>query len=85
MSVPKIVLLIVYVVLAGLALTQGNSAVGDWSLRLLGILVVVHAIEVAVYFKLCKAAGGSLGGHLMNVFLFGVLHVNELKAAQGKS
>jgi uncharacterized protein YhhL (DUF1145 family) len=46
---------------------------------------VVHLIEVAVYFNLCKEAGGSLGGHLVNVFLFGVLHVNELKAAQGKS
>lgn len=85
MSTAKIVLLVVYAVLVGLALMQGDSSVGIWSLRLLGILVVVHIIEVAVYFNLCKEAGGSLGGHLVNVFLFGVLHVNELKAAQGKS
>jgi uncharacterized protein YhhL (DUF1145 family) len=85
MSVAKIVLLVVYAVLAGLALTQGESAAGIWSLRLLGILAVAHIIEVAVYFKLCKAAGGSLGGHVVSVFLFGVLHVNEIKAAQGKS
>jgi len=85
MSTAKIVLLVVYAVLAGLALTQGDSAAGIWSLRLLGILALAHIIEVAVYFKLCKAAGGSLGGHVVSVFLFGVLHVNELKAAQGKS
>jgi uncharacterized protein YhhL (DUF1145 family) len=85
MSAPKIVLLVVYVVLAGLALTQGESAAGVWSLRILGLLVVAHLIEVAVYFKLCQQAGGSLGGHLVSVFLFGVLHVNELKAAQAKS
>ena len=85
MSVAKIVLLVVYAVLAGLALTQGDSAAGIWSLRLLGVLVIAHVIETAVYFKLCKSAGGSLAGHLLSVFLFGVLHVKELKAAQGLS
>ncbi len=85
MSGAKIVLLVVYAVLAGLAVTQGDSAAGVWSLRLLGVLVIAHLIETAVYFKLCKSAGGSLGGHLLSVFVFGVLHVKELKAAQGIS
>ncbi|MEZ5572398.1 MAG: hypothetical protein R3E64_10285 [Halioglobus sp.] len=85
MSPPKIVLLVLYAVLAGLAVTQGDTSVGVWSFRILILLAVVHAIETLVYFKLCKAAGGSLPGHLLNVFLFGVLHVNTLKAAQGKS
>lgn len=84
MSAGKIVLLVVYAVLAGLALTQGNTTAGIWSLRLIGILGVAHIIEVAVFFKVCKAAGGSLAGHLLSVFLFGVIHVNELKAAQAK-
>jgi uncharacterized protein YhhL (DUF1145 family) len=82
MSAGKIVLLVMYVVLAGLVLTQGESTVGIWSLRLLLILVVVHAIEVVAFFKVCKEAGGSLPGHLLNVFLFGVLHVNDIKAAK---
>ena len=84
MSAGKIVLLLVYIVLAGLALTQGGSTTGTWALRALGILAIVHLVETAVFFKLCKAAGGSLPGHLLSVFLFGVLHVKELKAAQGK-
>ena len=84
MSAAKIVLLVIYAVLAGLALTQGDSTTGVWALRILGILAVVHVIETVAYFKLCKAAGGSLPGHLLSVFLFGVLHVNELKAAQFK-
>ena len=84
MSAGKIVLLVVYAVLAGLALTQGDTTAGIWSLRLLGILAVAHIIETGVFFKVCKAAGGSLAGHLLSVFLFGVLHVNELKAAQAK-
>jgi uncharacterized protein YhhL (DUF1145 family) len=84
MSAAKIGLLVVYVALAVLAIVQGDSPVGSWSLKLLGILVVVHAIETLVFFKLCKAAGGSLAGHLLSVFLFGVLHVKELKSAQAK-
>ena len=84
MSAAKIVLLVIYGVLAGLALTQGDTTTGVWALRILGILAAVHVVETLVFFKLCKAAGGSLPGHLVSVFLFGVLHVNELKAAQGK-
>jgi uncharacterized protein YhhL (DUF1145 family) len=85
MSVAKIVILVIYAVLSALALTQGDTTVGIWSLRLLGILVVAHLVETAVFFKLCQSAGGSLPGHLLNVFLFGVFHVNEIKAAQGKT
>jgi uncharacterized protein YhhL (DUF1145 family) len=82
MSAAKIVLLLIYAVLAVLALTQGETGVGAWSLRILVVLAVVHAIETLVFFRLCKAAGGSLPGHLLSVFLFGVLHANELKAKQ---
>ena len=85
MSVAKIILLVIYAVLAGLALTQGGTTAGVWSVRLLVILGVTHLIETIVFFKLCKAAGGSLAGHLVSVFVFGVLHANELKAAQAKS
>lgn len=85
MSAAKIGFLAILAVLAGLALTQGDTTAGIWSLRLLGILAVAHLIEMVVFYKLCKSAGGSLGGHLLSVFLFGVLHANELKAAQGKN
>lgn len=83
MSPIKYATLLTYVVLAALAMMQGDSAVGVWSLRLLVILAVVHLVEVAVFFKVCRSAGGSLPYHLLSVFLFGVFHVKEIKAAQG--
>ncbi len=83
MSAIKIGTLAFYVVLAVLALTQGGSAVGDWSLRILVILAIAHAVEMVVFFKVCREAGGSLPLHLVNVFLFGIFHVREIKAAQG--
>ena len=81
MSKGKVVLLSLYVVLALLALAMPGTSAGVWSLRLLLLLAVVHAIEVAVFFKACKAAGGSLPLHLLNVFLFGVIHVQEIREA----
>ena len=85
MSAGKIVLLVIYAVLAVLALTQGGTAAGVWAMRILVILVVVHSIEVLVFFKTCREAGGSLPGHILNVFLFGVLHVKEIKTAAASS
>ncbi|MCB1842652.1 MAG: hypothetical protein KDI09_06780 [Halioglobus sp.] len=80
MSAAKMVMLLIYAVLAGLALGMGEAAVGVWSLRILVLLAAVHAVETVVFFGLCKRAGGSLPMQLLNVFLFGVLHVQELKA-----
>jgi len=85
MSAGKIVLLVVYVVLAALMLTQAGTGLGIWSGRLLMLLVAVHLIEVVVFFKLCQRAGGSLVGHVIQVFLFGILHANELKAKLGEA
>lgn len=83
MSPAKIVILLTYAVLAVLALGQGDTAVGAWSLRILLILAAAHLVEVVVFFKLCRSAGGSLPLHLVNVFLFGIFHVQEIRAAQG--
>jgi uncharacterized protein YhhL (DUF1145 family) len=79
MSTAKMILLASYAVLAGLALFMGDTQAGIWGLRILMILAVVHMVEVVVFFKTCQRAGGSVPGHLLNVFLFGVIHVREIK------
>ena len=48
------------------------------------ILVVVHAVECVVFLPRLRAAGGSLGNHLVQTFLFGIAHVSTLPA-QGES
>jgi len=45
------------------------------------ILAVAHLLEMVFFFRTCQRAGGSLPWHLFNVFLFGVLHMKEVKAA----
>jgi uncharacterized protein YhhL (DUF1145 family) len=81
MSAGKIVLLVVYAVLALLAITQAGTMAGTVATWIIVGLLVAHTIEVLVYFKLCQQAGGSLVGNLVNVFLFGVLHAKEMKGA----
>lgn len=80
MSVSKIAILVVYAVLIGLAVVAPESSAGAYSLGLLLVLAAVHAVEVIVFYKRCKAAGGSMAAHVLNVFLFGVFHIKELKA-----
>lgn len=42
-------------------------------------LVVVHTIECVAFLPRLRAAGGSLGAHLFQTFLFGVFHVRSLR------
>ena len=81
MSNGKIGALVLYAILALLAFTQADSQIGTISFRIIQALVIVHALEVVIFFKLCRDAGGSLPGHLLNIFVFGYFHMKELKAA----
>jgi uncharacterized protein YhhL (DUF1145 family) len=81
MSKAKIGLLLCYAILALLAVTQYGTQIGIVARWILLVLVVVHTLEVAVFFQLCRKAGGSLAGHLINVFFFGVLHVKDMREA----
>ena len=80
MSSGKISLLLFYAVLIALAIgvAGGQAAViAGWVLL---VLVVVHVIEMAVFFKLCRAAPGSTLGNLLQVFLFGIFHKQQMEA-----
>lgn len=79
MPIAKIIALILYAIMGFLALSQPETPLGVWSLRILIILAVAHTVEMFVFFKACQRAGGSMAGHMLNVFLFGVVHMQGLK------
>jgi uncharacterized protein YhhL (DUF1145 family) len=54
------------------------SAVSGVGRLVFWILVVVHAIECVVFLPRLRAAGGSLAGHVLQTFLFGVVYVRSL-------
>ncbi len=79
MSGTKIGILVGYAVLIALVVL-GSGIAANIALSLLVLLAVAHVVEMAVFYGRCKAAGGSMAGHMFQVFLFGVFHVRELKS-----
>ena len=60
-----------------------GSAVGTVGKILFWFLVVAHAIECVVFLPKLKRAPGGLGPNLIQVFLFGVIHMKELQESSG--
>ncbi len=84
MSPGKIGCLVLYAVLAVVALTQAGTTAATAAVWILGILAVVHAAEMVLLYPLCRQAGGSLATNLFQVFVFGYYHMIEMKAEVGK-
>ena len=78
MSKVKMSILVVYVLIAAVAVVAAGSTAGSVALNTLLILAAAHFVEMFVFFRRCQQAGGSMPAHMLNVFLFGIIHVREL-------
>lgn len=85
MSPPKIVLIVVWLLLASGFFASPESTIAGYARMLFWAMAAVHVVECAVFFPKLKAAPGSLAGHLVQVFFFGVAHMRELDQAQSQS
>lgn len=81
MSAGKIGALVVYAILAVLAVTQAGTSTGAVVNWIIVGLLAAHVVEMVVLFRLCRQASGSLAGNLFNVLLFGYFHMVEMKAS----
>jgi uncharacterized protein YhhL (DUF1145 family) len=73
----KIALGIVWIVCA-LAFVVPEAAWTVPARRLFVALILVHGLECVLFLSRLKAAGGSLGHHLVQTMLFGFLHLRTL-------
>lgn len=80
MSSTKLGILVCYAIMIAVAIVAAGSTAGTIAAGVLLLLVVAHLIEMVIFFKRCKQAGGSMAGHMLQVFLFGVFHIKELEA-----
>ena len=81
MTVIKMGTLILYLILGYVALSYPLTLGANVSLGVLVLLVIVHLGECFIYRDLIRQAPGSKRWHVLNVFLYGVLHVMVMKDA----
>ena len=54
-----------------------------WGQLMFFVLLVAHAVECVVFLPKLRAAGGDLGGHLIQTLIFGIVHVRSLEEEAG--
>lgn len=81
MNTAKVVLSLTYIALLALAIGVAGGQLAVYAGWVLLVLIIAHAVEVVLFFNRCRQAEGSTLWHLVQVFLFGVLHVRQLEPA----
>lgn len=81
MAAIKIGSLILYCILAYVAITAPLTLGANIGLGVLVFLALAHLVECFLYRALIRRAPGSPTWHALNVFLFGVFHMVAMKDA----
>lgn len=74
----KNAVLILWAVCIAAFFVPESSALAVPGPRLFWGLVIVHAIECAVFLPKLRRAGGSLANHLAQTMVFGFFHAREV-------
>ena len=80
MNPGKLAVGVLWALCLGALLVETESTLAYLGRVTFWLLVVVHAIECGVFFPSLRKSGGSLAGNLLQTFVFGFLHVREVRA-----
>ena len=75
----KLFALAVYAGLGYVGQTQPLTMAANLSLAALAVVSVAHLGECLIYRKLILETPGSSSWHILNVLLFGVLHIGAMR------
>jgi len=81
MSLAKIGLVAIWLACIASFLAEPGSTAGRIGRIVFWVLVVVHSIECAGFYRLLKRAPGSLPQHLAETFAFGMFHIRDVQLA----
>jgi uncharacterized protein YhhL (DUF1145 family) len=84
MSVPKIVLIGVWLVCAVGVVTGAQTGILYWAGILFWLMAIVHAGEFFVFRGELMKSGGSTAHHFVNTLFFGFLHLQEVRQTAGE-
>ena len=80
MLVAKLLVAVTWFAGAAAFLLPASSTLGQVGRLLFYVLLGVHAVECAVFFRTLKQTGRPLGLELARTLLYGVIHYTEAKA-----
>ncbi len=81
MGAAKVFVLVAWLYgILSLFLDPGSAAV-DWGQRIFWVLLIVHAIECVIFLPTLRKLPGSLGHHLVQTMLYGIVHLRAARAA----
>lgn len=81
MTLVKLTASILYLFLAYVGITRPMTLEANLSLGVLAVLAVVHLVECAIFRDMIRRAPGGAAWNAFNVFLFGVFHMQVMKAS----
>ena len=47
------------------------------------LMLLAHLVEFAIFYRTLSRAGGSMGGHFVQTLLYGVVHLQLIRAEAG--
>lgn len=82
MVVAKILLVLTWLFCVGsMFFAPVNSPAGAWGTRIFRVLLIAHAIECVVFLPKLRKLPGSLGSHLLQTMVFGIVHLRSAEPA----
>ncbi len=79
MTSTKLIVLLVYLVLAGIAVFYAGTSVSSAIAWTFVALAAIHLLEFALKLKTLQAAGGSMIHHFVQTMIFGIAHWRPLE------
>jgi uncharacterized protein YhhL (DUF1145 family) len=82
---PKAMIIVVWIACLGAFALPAGTLASILGRGIFWFMIVVHTVECAVFLPQLRRAGGSLGNHLLQTFLFGVFHLRSVRQSAAES
>jgi len=81
MSAAKLVVLAAWAYGVVSLFVAPGSDVTAWGRRIFWVLLIAHAVECVIFLPTMRKLPGSLGHHLVQTMLYGVVHLRAARIA----
>ena len=71
--------IVIYLVLAAVAVIYAGTSIAQWILWIFIVLLITHFAEFLLKRQVMQAAGGSMLNHFVQTMLFGFVHWKPLE------